>query len=269
MTHSHSSFTAIVLAGSRAAHDPVAEATGVPCKAFTPVGNTPMVFRVLETLQTAETVSRRILCGPSWSIISQSPELHARIDEKDIEWIEPQATPSTSAAFAMQSISHETPILLTTADHALLTPEMVNYFCAKAQESQSDVIAGLVPYDIVKQAFPESKRTVMKFKDQGYCGCNLFAFLTPQGRTMAKFWQQIEQERKKPLRLIGILGWMAVFRFLTGNLSLAQGLEGLSKKLNLRIHTVTLPFPEAAVDVDTVADWELVQKIVRERSTNT
>ncbi|GJL61379.1 MAG: hypothetical protein NPIRA04_00330 [Nitrospirales bacterium] len=262
-------FTAIILAGSRAAHDPVAEAAGVPCKAFTPVGNTPMVCRVLETLQAAETVSRRLLCGPSWSIIEQEPKLRTRIDAQEIEWIEPQATPSTSAAFAMHSIPQENPILLTTADHALLTTDMVNYFCSKAWESQGDVVAGLVPYDLVKQAFPESKRTVMKFKDQGYCGCNLFAFLTPQGRTMATFWQQIEQERKKPLRLIGMLGWMAVLRFVTGNLSLAQGLEGLSKKLHLRVRTVSLPFPEAAVDVDTVADWELAKKIVEARATHT
>lgn len=258
-----------MLAGSRAAHDPVAEAAGVPCKALTPIGNTPMVFRVLETLKTAQTISRRILCGPGSSIIDQEPRLRSCIDSQEIEWIAPQSTPSTSAAFAMQSISHETPILITTADHALLTPEMVDYFCSKAQASQSDVIAGLVPYDIVQEAFPQSKRTVMKFNDQGYCGCNLFAFLTPQGRTMATFWQQIEQERKKPLRLIGTLGWMTVLRFLTGNLSLAQGLDGISKKLNLKVHAVSLPFPQAAVDVDTVADWKLVESIVQQRSVDT
>jgi len=269
MTQPHSSFTAIVLAGSRGAHDPVAEAAGVACKALTPVGNTPMVFRVLETLQAAQTISRRILCGPSRSVIDQEPQLRACIDSQEIEWIAPQTTPSTSAGFAMESVPHETPILITTADHALLTPAMVDYFCSKALTSQSDVIAGLVPYDIVQEAFPQSKRTVMKFKDGGYCGCNLFAFLTPQGRTMAKFWKQIEQERKKPLRLIGTLGWMAVLRFLTGNLSLAQGLAGISQKLHLKIQTVLLPFPQAAVDVDTVADWELVQKIVRERSIDT
>ena len=223
-----------------------------------------MVVRVLNALQEAKSISSRVLCGPSWSVIEQESELHSLIESQHIEWVAPQATPSTSTAFAVQSIPLEQPILVTTADHALLTSEMVDFFCSNAQATNSDVMVGLVPYDLVKKAFPYSKRTVIKFKDQGYCGCNLFAFLTPKGRTIAKFWRQVEQQRKNPLRLIQMLGWMAVLRYLTGNLSLAQGLEGISEQLNLKINSVCLPYPHAAVDVDTVADLELVRQTLGE-----
>ena len=269
MSQNSHALTAVVLAGSRTSRDPVAEASGVSCKALTPVGNTPMVFRVLDALQAAETISNRILCGPSWSVVEQIPQLQSLIETQQVQWVAPQTSPSTSAAFVMQSIPEDRPILLTTADHALLTSEIIDYFCSKAGSANSDVMVGLVPYDIVENAFPQTKRTVMKFKDQGYCGCNLFAFLTPQGRTIAEIWRQVEQERKNPLRLIKTLGWMAVLRYLTGNLSLAQGLEGISQQWSLKIDAVHLPFPQAAIDVDTVADWELVQEILRKTPTKT
>ena len=264
MSQPSHSFTAVVLAGSRSSHDPVAEAAGVRCKALTPIGDKPMVTRVLNILQEAKSISSRVLCGPSWSIIEQEPELHSLIESQPIEWVAPQATPSTSTAFAVQSIPTEQPILITTADHALLTSEMVDFFCTNAQATDSDVIVGLVPYDLVKTAFPHSKRTVMKFKNQGYCGCNLFAFLTQKGRTIAEFWRQVEEQRKNPLHLIRTLGWMAVLRYLTGNLSLDQALEGISGKLGLKIKAVSLPYPHAAVDVDTVADLELVRQTLGE-----
>ena len=47
----------------------------------------------------------------------------------------------------------------------------------------------------------------MKFKDGAYCGCNLFGFLNPRAHRAAQFWRQIEQERKKPLKMMRILGW--------------------------------------------------------------
>ncbi len=265
MTPIPHSYTAIVLAGSRASGDPVAEASGVSCKALTPIGNTPMIFRVLEALHKAETISERILCGPSWPIVEQEAQLESLIKTKQVEWIAPQSSPSTSAAFVMKSLPESQPLLVTTADHALLTSEIVDFFCSKASKTNSDVVAGLVPSLIVEQAFPGTKRTIMKFKDQGYCGCNLFAFLTPKGRAIADFWRQVEQERKSPLKLIRTLGWIAVLQYVTGNLTLAQGLHGISQKLSLKVTAVQLPFPQAAVDVDTVADLDLVQDILKKK----
>ncbi len=128
MAHNHSTLTAVVLAGSRTANDPVAQAAGVSCKALTPVGNTAMVIRVLDALQDATTISTSILCGPSWPLLEQELTVCSRIESQHIQWVPPQSTPCTSTTFAMQSISEEIPVLVTTADHALLTSEIVDTF---------------------------------------------------------------------------------------------------------------------------------------------
>lgn len=255
----NTSFTALVLAGDRRPGDPVAQAAGVSCKALVPVAGKPMVLRVLDALEASQEVGGRLLCGPPRSALAENARLHALIADGRVQWLAPGPTPSTSAWVALHRLPESVPVLLTTADHALLASRMVDYFCTQARASDCDVVAGLAPHRAVAAAFPDSRRTVIKLRDGGYCGCNLFAFLTPRGRIAAGFWRRIERERKKPLRLIGAIGWIAVLRYLLGRLSLDEAVAMLSRRLGIRIGYVILPFPEAAVDVDTVADWRFVQ----------
>ena len=103
---------------------------------------------------------------------------------------------------------------------------------------------------------------MLKFSDGRFCGCNLFAFLTPHGREMVKIWKRVEDDRKKPIRVIGLVGWGAVARYALGMLSLAQGVRKISRQTGIDAGVVTMPFAEAAIDVDSVADLDLVRAIV-------
>jgi GTP:adenosylcobinamide-phosphate guanylyltransferase len=266
MTETKTPFIAIVLAGKRPGKDPVAEAAGVACKSFAPIGDRPMVHRVLDTLAAAQQVGSRILCGPSQAMIDQEPELKARIESGELKWMASRSTPSLSTYHVLQSLPHDTPILVTTADHGLLTAQIVDYFCAEARRIKCDVVAGLTPYEGVVAAFPETKRTAIKFKDGVYSGCNLYGFLNRRAHAAAKFWRQIEQDRKSPLKMMRLLGGRAVMRYLMGRTTLDQGLEQISSKLQIRARAIILPFPQAAVDVDTADDWHFVQNLVKKQA---
>ena len=254
-------FTAIVLAGDRASDDPVARAAGVPCKALVPVGGVPMVLRVLGALAEAEEIGDRVLCGPAWHAVEANDELHNLSASGQVKWIEARETPSSSVYAVMQSLPQEHPVLLVTADHALLHARLVDYFCSEARMRDADVVVGLAAYDLVAATYPEMRRTVLKFRDGGICGCNLYAFLTVRGRSLVEFWGQVEGLRKKPIQLISKLGWVPALGFFFGWLSLRQALARLSQRLDISIEVVMLPFPEAALDVDTVSDWDLAQRI--------
>ena len=256
-------FTAIILAGKRPGRDSVAEAAGVACKSFAPIGDRAMVHRVLDALAAATQVGPQIICGLSQSLIDQEPELKARLDKGELKWIAGQPTPSLSTYHALKSLPDNAPALVTTADHAFLTTQIIEHFCTEARQKQCDVVVGLALYDKVIAAFPETKRTAIKFTDSAYSGCNLFAFLNPRAHKVAAFWSQIEEQRKKPLRMMRILGWWPVVRYLMGGLSLKDGLEHLSNRLGIRAGAVILPFPEAAVDVDSVDDWKFAQDVMK------
>ena len=256
-------YTAVVLAADRGPQDEVARATGAPCKSLAPVDGVPMVLRVLDALDAAREISSCILCGPPQSIVDKHETLGSLISSGKIKWMQNQATPSTSTLSVLNSLPDEEAVLVTTADHALLNENIVDYFCTEAGASGADVAVGLTRYDDVIAAYPEMRRTAIRLSDACYCSCNLFAFLTPRARKIAELWRQVESQRKKPWRIINLLGWMAVLRYATGKLSLTQARQFLSRRLGIDAAAVVLPFPEAAVDVDTISDWEFVEDITK------
>ena len=262
MTHSPPKFAALILAADRESDDPVAKAAGVPCKSLAPVGGIPMVFRVANALDTSVEVDAINLCGPPESIVNQTPDLRGLIESGKVNWFANQATPSTSAYHVLQNLPDEVPVILTTADHALLSASIVDHFCSHARSTGCDVVIGIARHEEVAKAYPQTRRTATRLADGAYCGCNLFAFLTPRARLAADFWRQVESQRKKPLRVIQVLGWMAVLRYLMGRLSLAEALDRISSRLGFKAGAVIMPFAEAAVDVDSVSDLELVEKII-------
>jgi CTP:molybdopterin cytidylyltransferase MocA len=254
-------FSAVVLAADRTAADPVALAAEVPCKALAPVGGRPMLLRVLDALAEAEEVNRSILCGPSADICDGVPELRDRMASGAVRWLPHQATPSTSALAALNSLPAEVPVLLTTADHALLSAPVIDYFCRQARASGCDVVAGLASHALTVARYPGMRRTKTRFRDGPYCGCNLYAFLTVESRAAADLWRRVEHQRKRPLKMIGELGWLTALRYVLGALSLNDALRLISKRMGIKAGAVILPYPEAAVDVDSVDDWRFAQAI--------
>jgi CTP:molybdopterin cytidylyltransferase MocA len=251
--------TAIVLAGDRTKADSLINHSEAGCKAMIDIDGTPMVRRVLNALRASRVVEKICLAGPEEGEVATDEPLSRWIEDGEIGWRAPEASPSTSAFHAMQSMDPEDAVLLTTADHPLLTAEIVDAFGRQSLADDVDVTVGLAPHALVTEAYPGIKKTVLRFSDGEFCGCNLFAFLTPEGRRAARFWRKIEQQRKKPLVVIGLLGWWAVIRYRLGVLSLEEALAKLSKRLGLRIRPVILPYANAAIDVDSIADLMLVQ----------
>lgn len=265
MSNSSAKFSALVLAADRQPGDPVAATAGVPCKSLTPIGGIPMILRVINALDTSEAIEAINLCGPPQSILNQAGDLQKLIASGKVKWYANQATPSTSTYHVLQGLPDEVPVLLTTADHALLGAHIVDHFCRHAKRTDCDMVIGIARHEEVAKAYPQTRRTATRLADGAYCGCNLFAFLTPRARLAADFWRQVESQRKKPLRVIRALGWMAVLRYLTGRLSLAEALDRISHRLGFKAGAVVLPFAEAAVDVDSVSDLQLVEKIIADK----
>jgi len=253
------SFSAIVLAGDREKSDPLRDFSGAPAKALIPIQGKPMIQRVLDTLQESQQVSFASISGPSRPVLESNEELSRRVNSGEIGWSAAEASPSTSAYAFLNKQDAATKVLLTTADHPLLTAEIVDYFCRESIASGADLTVGLAPYSLVHASYPEMKKTVLRFCDGEFCGCNLFTFLSPTSREAAKFWCKIENERKKPMLLIKLLGWWSIIRYRFGMLSLEEALRRLSKMLGLQVKAVILPFANAAIDVDSVSDFQILQ----------
>jgi len=166
-----------------------------------------------------------------------------------------------SRSAALDALPEDQPVFLTTGDHPLLRPDMVRHFLGQASAGGLDVAVALAPHGLVQKAYPRTRRTVLKFSDGHYCGCNMFAFLSPRGRGMVPLWKKVEDQRKRPVRVIGLVGWVAMLLYALGILSLAGAMRRISRQTGLAAGAVIMPFAEAAIDVDSAADLELARHI--------
>ncbi len=255
-------FTAVVMAGSRGPADPVALMSAKSHKCLVDVSGTPMLARVLDTLESSRRISRIVLCvEESMRPISWIEE---RIARGTLERLDAATSPAASAVRACDALAAALPLLIVTADHPLLDEEMIEHFCQRAHEC-GDVAVGVVRANLVLEAYPQSTRTILRFADAAYCGCNLFALNTAAARTAATFWTTLESARKHPWRLIRILGARPLVRYWRGRLKLAEAMAMLSRKLRIEAGAVELPFAEAAIDIDKPSDLTLVESILNAR----
>ena len=254
---------AVVLAGQRAgSNTPLGEAANVAADVMVPVAGRPSLLRVLDTLTETQCVWPSVVVGPAPSVVADCGELREQLARHEIRWQQPGGDPASSSIAGISGLP--TPVLLTAGDHALLTPAVVDEFCSQALKVDADFVVGLVPFVLVHEAFPESRRTVLKFADQPSCGSNLFLVSSPQGVRALELWRYMQQHRKHPQRIARSLGMGLLWKYLWGRLSLADALEALSAKAGCKLAAVTVRHPAAAVDVDSVADWRLAERILSE-----
>jgi len=254
-------FTALVLAGSRGPDDPVARAAGVTHKAFAPVAGVPMLLRVVRTLRNSSSVGSLALCIDRTALEQLDPPVAAELLAADAQVIAPDGTPSASVRRAIETLSDALPLLVTTADNVLLSPQMIEHFCAAAP-LDADLAVAVATETTIRRAYPQSIRTYYRFGGEGISGCNLFLARTPAVMKVATFWSEIERHRKRPWRLVAAIGPLTLLRFILGMLDLEAALRRLSDIVGARVRAVEMPFAEAAIDVDKPADLTLAEQIL-------
>ncbi|PCI64505.1 MAG: MobA-like NTP transferase domain containing protein [Kordiimonadales bacterium] len=259
-------FTAIVLAGSRSTNDPVASVFGARYKALVPICGKPMIERVVEALIGSSSVKRIVIVFEcEKSLYASCPDFKTLAEQIDISVVACRDSICRSVSGAMEASGAEWPYLVTTADHALLTPQIVNEFCDNAR-GQSDMAIGLVEKKYLDEKHPNSKRTYLPFRETKLSGANLFAFMSPKTVKAIEFWGSIEQQRKKPWRLFAQFGFLNLVNLLLKRLTVDQAFEKASERLGLTVRAIRLPFAEAAIDVDSPKDFAQVTEILKNRA---
>lgn len=251
--------TGVVLAGSRPGVDPFAKAYGTDLKALIPVGGKPMVQRPVEALLASPGIDEiRVLAQQSdriGAVLPGDPRIKVEASDETI-----------AATLEKMCVDPATkwPMLVTTADHALLTPAMIADFLTKA--AGADVAIGVVSREALMKRLPQTRRTWFKFRGGAYSGANLFLLGGPRIRSTLQVWRSSEQNRKKAWRMLLTVGLFAGLGALLRLRTLQQTLDTIGRKLKLDIRAVELSDPLAAVDVDKAADHELVTAILEGRA---
>jgi GTP:adenosylcobinamide-phosphate guanylyltransferase len=257
---------ALVLAGRRGATDALAGERGSTHRALLEVGGIPMLLRVVRTLRAAPSVARIAVSIDDPRALDDVPELKATVAAGDLDVHVSLDSPSRSVADALESREGDESLLVTTADHALLTVEIVEHFAAVCAESDADVLVGVVAGSLLRERYPETTRTYLRLRGEAWSGANLFCFRGERARRAAAFWVRAERHRKRPWRLVSAFGPSALLLFLLRRLDLDAALERVSHAIGALVRPVRLPFAEAAIDVDRATDLALAERILAQRA---
>jgi GTP:adenosylcobinamide-phosphate guanylyltransferase len=242
---------ALVLAGSRGGVDPVAAAEGVAHKALAVVGGKPILTRVVEALREAGIA--RI------AVAANDPAVMTLAEALGTELIPPQPGPSASVGAAFAELG--SPLLVTTADHALLRAEWVRDFVSDVP-SDTDAAVLLASREAVERAMPGSRRTWLRFADGEWSGCNLFLMATPRAIAAIDAWRAVEADRKRPWKIAARFGLRPLWLYVTGRLTSDGAIAVLGRRVGIDAHAVAAREGLAAVDVDKPEDLADVRRIM-------
>lgn len=254
-------FHVLILGGRRGGDDAVASVAGVSHKALVPVMGVPMLARVVATLREAlPGIAIGIAIDATADVLPLLEELR---EGGGIVVVEPGASPCATVAKALAMPELGQPLLVATADHPLLTPAMVRHFLGAIPDGVDAAVAVATRETI--SARYASRRTYWEFRDRAVSGCNLF-YLGPRAAAVVGFWQRLENDRKKPWKMVRHLGIASLLLFVTRRLSLEGGLDRLGRRAGARATAIDMPFAEAAIDVDRPADLALAERILADRA---
>jgi len=256
-------WTAILLAGQRPGIDPLAEAFGERWKAQVKIGGEAMLSRVARTLLAAPGIDCIV-------VMAQDPEA---LFTGDCGWLakEPRIATAASSSGIATSVAAVAgtdrapwPVLVTTADHPLLTVPMVEAACAGLGEA--DVGVGVVGATVLLAAYPDNRRTWLPFRGERWTGANLFALGSPRARAALTAWSEVERDRKKALKLIWHFGPLLAIGAITRTITLEGALARAGRALGCTVKPIPLPFAEAGIDVDKPSDHALAETILARQS---
>ncbi len=249
--------SSLILAGVRASGDPLALARGVPSKASIMILGRSMLGRVFDA------VSDSVLAGPvAVSGLVGADGLAEAEAWPAFQRFEGAPGPASSVLAAVTSGRLELPLLITTCDHALLRPEIIDAFISQSMNERADLTVALAARETIEAKYPNVARTYLKLGRGAYSSCNLFLLKNKRAIEAIRFWQRAEVDRKQPWRIAWRFGIWSALQILVGRAGLDKTFEIASQRLGVTARPILLPYADAAVDVDKPSDLELVQAVL-------
>lgn len=243
--------SALVLAGTRPGGDPLAGVEGKPHKALIEIQGGTLLERVVTALRVAGMDRIGVSCdeGP---VAELARSLGCEV-------LGTGAGPSESASIAFAAFG--VPLLITTADHALLQPEWVRELI-QGTPADADLGVMLAKREEIEFAIPGSKRTYLRFADGSWSGCNLFYLRTARSEAALATWRSVEKDRKRPWRIVGRLGLATLASYALGRLGLGDGIARLGRRMGIEARLVRASNGLAAVDVDKQQDLDDIRGLL-------
>jgi len=256
--------TALIMAGKRSgAVDPLAERAGVAQKAVVPVNGVAMIERVARQVAACEAVDRIRIVAHERGEIAQLPTIAKLYNEGRLSFAEGEFNIVDSVFSGAEGADF--PILITTADNCLVTPEGYGEFIEKCLAADAGSAAGLARREDVKVADPEGQKRFYEFRDGSFSNCNMYWLGSAKALGAAEIMREGGQFMKFPRRIIKAFGFINLIRFRMGWGSKERLFSQISRRFGIKLVPVVLSDGHYAIDVDNERTYAVTEKILKHR----
>lgn len=232
-------------------------------KPLVPVLGEPMISRVARTLVEHPRIGRLTILAQDEKLITSHAGAEWLGEHPAIAFEVAENSVSQALASALARHPDDYPFFVTTADHALLDRHMIDAFLGGA--TRVDAAVGMVERRTLLAAYPESRRTWLRFRGGSYSGANLFLFGSPRALKVLELWRTVEDKRKRARAVVGAFGPLMLAATALRIVTLHQALRWAGRRLGLTAVAVEMPMAEACIDVDKPEDQALVTRIIEAR----
>ncbi|MCJ2179262.1 NTP transferase domain-containing protein [Novosphingobium album (ex Hu et al. 2023)] len=261
---SASALRMVVLAGqSKDASDPLAERFGQSHRSLIPLAGQPMIAHVLRTASLHPMVESLAICiereafGPVWDVLTRLP------GRGTVALVEARANLADSVRDAVQG--WDGPVLVTTADHALLSAEAIDAMAAAL--AKSEAVIALSPRDCVEAAHRSAPHRFLSLRDGDYAPCDIYGLSGPRAIGAVEVFRGNGGFDRSGARIRRAAGVLGLLMMRCGMLTLAGAVELASRRLGLRLGVVVLRDGGQAIDVDDDRSYAVVRDLLESRGS--
>ena len=231
-------------------------------KALLEVAGRPMVHWIVAALDQAASIRRIVVSG----LTNVEPPLRAG---KPLSFVPDQHSMLGNVQAGVAQLAKEGElakyVLLVSADIPTISPAIVDWSVNTSLESDHEGYYSLIPRDKMEARFPGSKRSYFYFKDGVFTGSDLnlvAANLVMAGHSMAP---ALFEARKSIFKQAALIGFDVLLLFALRQLTVADAARLVSQRLKIKGRALICPYPEAGMDVDKPAQYEMVKRDLEAR----
>ncbi|MCB2065128.1 MAG: nucleotidyltransferase family protein [Erythrobacter sp.] len=255
----------VMAASRRGVDDPVAKIQGLSHKCLVEIDGQVMLERVLEALVDSSCFNTIHVSVDHIDILTATPRMAGWVDEGRVVFVQAHGNLADSVLKALDHIPEALPLVITTGDNALHTPEIIRDFVRDAHASQADAVVGMTRESVVLREYANSGLAFHRLKDDGFSSCNLYALKTPNATKAVQIFEGGGQFGKRHMRILKAFG---LWPFVIYKLKLKDFdglLASISKRLKVKVDTSWLEYPWGPIDVDHEHSFNLTEATLIKR----
>jgi len=255
----------ILAAQRKGVANALAEAAGVSHKCIMPMQDRPLIEHVLSTLENMPEVTRITVSIDTPSALSSVPLVEKLVGDGRLKIVQSGDTLFDSIEAALP-MSEDFPVVITTADNALLTEDMLRHFIPRLHGN--DVGVAMCQKDVLLAKYPDGQRRFHRFADGEWSNCNLYALVTPKALSAAEFFRGGGQFAKSLKRVMDAFGLFNMIAYKFAWFARDKAMDRLSARSGVRVKAIDMPFPEAPIDVDNERTRRIAEEILVARNAS-